>query len=486
VLIKLHPKNKEEVGVKNVKQFSFVKTFIYILLVSFVQMSVNGQDAAGAASVINRASAKSNYQKNLKKYKDNSNFLVLPGLVADKADKSIVIDGEITELTSGEPSELFVIYDKSSHGYEALAYSFARPADIIKALKFLGMTPGKSVDSMNRQLWPKGERVLFSFVVDPKKPKEVPMKNFVIYTRTGKTPEHRLSQVFTGSVMVDDFDDKSKKVLMADYMDPYGIATSYTEPGSIMTTPDNVSKGTAYGSVTSGPLLPPKGTPIKIVLRPEYTDGKQRMQYFDLNIATNGLGNIVYKVKKSNAADYNTLTLDTFLKQMIEVVEDGHDPFVKVEFDKNLSIGTIKKVAALLQEIESVNGIRIDVPAEYEPFYRTFLPNEQFRVRKKRYSQPCELWLSESNNVVSAKVIKPTATYLENQIDPNITIKEFPVKDLKEFKEVLNANSDPEIKVLLIFVPENMQYSKVYNYIRPIMKEYPTLYIFEESNMNVK
>ena len=462
------------------KQFSFIKTFIYILLIGFVQMSVNGQDDDGSASVINRASAKSNYQNNLKKYKDNSNFLVLPGLVADKVAKNIVIDGEVTELTSGEPSELFVIYDKSSHGYESLAYSFARPLDVIKALKFLGMKPGKSVDSRNRQLWPKGERVLFSFVVDPKNPKEVPMKDFVIYSRTGQTPAHRLSQVFTGSVMVDDFDDKGKKILMAEFMDPYGIATSYTEPGSIMTTPDNVSKGTAYGSITSGLLLPPKGTPIKIVLRPEYSDGKQRMQYFDLNIATNGVGNIVCKVKQSTADDYNTFTIDLFLEKMIKLVENGHDPFVRVSFDKNISIGTIKQVALLLQKIESVNGIRLDVPAEYEPFYRTFLPNEQFRVRKKRYSQPCELWLSESNKVVSAKVIKPTATYLENQIDPNITIKEISVKDLKEFKEVIDANSTPEVKVLLIFAPSDMQYSKVYKYIKPIMKEYPTLYIFDE------
>jgi hypothetical protein len=450
---------------------------IKVILLSLVISSVNGQED-GAASSASRALAKSNYANNLKTYKDNKDFLVLPGLVADKKSHNIVIDGEVTELASGEPSELYVIYDKSSHGYEALAYSFARPADVMKALGFLGMKQGKAVDSVNRCLWPKGERVLVSFVIDSKSSKEVPMKDFVIYTQTSKNPTDRLSQVFTGSVMMDDLDDASKKVVMADAMDPYGIATSYTEPGSIMTTPDNVSKGRAYGSVTSGPLLPPKGTAIKIVLRPEYTDGKQRMQYYDLNISTNGTGQLVYGLNKNAESKFSPLTLDVFLKKMIDVVDNGQDPFVDVKFNKNLAVGTIKKVAGLLQEIESVNGIRVDVPKAGEPFFKTFLPNEQFRVREKRYSQPCELWLSETNNMVSAKIIKPTATYLDNQIDPRISIKEFSLKDLTEYRKILDENSDSEVKVLLIFAPADMQYSNVYKYIKPIIKDYPTIYIF--------
>jgi len=454
-------------------KINFVKV---VCLLSLILSFVYAQED-GSASSVNRAVAKSNYQKNIEKYKGNKDFMVLPGLVADKASHKITIDGEVTELSTGEPSELYVIDDKSSHGYEALAYSFARPADVIKALEFLGMKPGQAVDSVNRVLWPKGERVLVSFVIDTKNPKEVPMKDFVIYKKTGKNPPNRLSQVFTGSVMMDAFDDSNKKVLMADSMDPYGIATSYTESGSIMTTPDNVTKGRAYGTVTSGPLLPPKGTPITIVLRPEYIDGKQRMQYYDLNISTNGAGAIVYNVK-NNDDSFKPLTLDVFLKTMVNSVDSGHDPFVNVEFNKNLAVGTIKQVAGLLQEIESVNGIRVDIPKEDEPFFKTFLPNEQFRVREKRYSQPCELWLSETNNMVSAKIIKPTATYLENQIEPRISIKKLSFENINEYKKILDDNSDSEVKVLLIFAPSDMQYSKVYKYIKPIIKDYPTIYIF--------
>ena len=453
-----------------------INLFKTVCLLSLVISFVYAQED-GSASASNRALAKSNYQKNIVKYKSNKDFLVLPGLVADKANHKITIDGEVTELASGEPSELYVIYDKSSHGYEALAYSFARPADIMKALEFLGMKPGQAIDSVNRVLWPKGERVLVSFVIDQKKSKEIPMKDFVIYKKTGKNPPNRLSQVFTGSVMMDALDASNKKVLMADAMDPYGIATSYTESGSIMTTPDNVTKGRAYGTVTSGPLLPPKGTPITLVLRPEYIDGKQRMQYYDLNVATNGLGIIVYNLKQNNKK-FNSLTLDDFLKQMINSVDSGHDPFVNVDFNKNLAIGTIKQVAGLIQEIESVKGIRVDEPNTDEPFFKTFLPNEQFRNRQKRYSQPCELWLSETNNMVSAEIIKPTATYLENQIEPRISIKKLSFENINEYKKILDENSDSEVKVLLIFAPKDMQYSKVYKYIKPIIKDYPTIYIF--------
>jgi hypothetical protein len=454
-------------------KINLIKVICMLLVVS----SVNGQED-GSASEVNRAVAKSDYEHNLKVYKDNKDFLVLPGLLADKVNHKIVIDGEVTELSSGEPTELYVIYDKSSHGYESLAYSFAGPSDVMKALEFLGMKQGKAVDSVNRCLWPKGERIFVSFIIDPKTSKELPMKDFVIYTKTGKNPIDRLSQVFTGSVMMDDFDDASKRVMMAETMDPYGIATSYTESGSIMTTPDNVSKGRAYGSVTSGPLLPPKGTAIKVVLRPEYIDGKQRMQYYNLNISTNGTGQLAYNLKKNSESKFSQLTLDVFLKRMIDIVDNGQDPFVDVEFNKNLPVGAIKQVAGLIQEIESVNGIRVDVPKEGEPFFKTFLPNEQFRIRKKRYSQPCELWLSETNNMVSAEIIKPTATYLDNQIDPKISIKEFSFKDLTEYKKILDENSDPEVKVLLIFAPSDMQYSNVYKYIKPIIKDYPTIYIF--------
>ncbi len=469
----LRQKNKKEAGGNRIMKISLIKI---VCLLSFVLSFVYAQED-GSASAANRAKADSNYKKNIEKYKGNKDFLVLPGLVADKSNHKITIDGEVTELSSGEPSEFYVIYDKSSHGYEALAYSFARPADIIKALEFLGMKPGQAVDSVNRVLWPKGERVLVSFVIDSKNPKEIPMKDFVIYTKTGKNPTQRLSQVFTGSVMMDDFDDPTKKVLMADSMDPYGIATSYTEPGSIMTTPDNVSKGRAYGSVTSDPSLPPKGTPITIVLRPEYIDGKKRMQYYDLNIATNGSGMIVYNLKQ-NDKKFDPMTLDVFLKKMVDSVENGHDPFVNVEFNKNLALGTIKQVAGLLQEIESVNGIRLDESDPDEPFFKTFLPNEQFRNRHKRYSQPCELWLSETNGVVFAEIIKPTATYLENQIEPRISVEKFSFENMNEYKKILDENSDPDVKVLLIFAPDDMQYSKVYKYIKPIIKDYPTIYIF--------
>lgn len=451
--------------------------FLFLMAVFSICIFCYGEED-GAASEQNRKNAAINYEKNLKKYKGNSDFLVLPGLVADRKEQKVVIDAEVTELVRGEPSEMYIIYDKSSHGYEALVYSFAAPGNVMKALKFLGMEPGEAVDGGKMLLWPKGERVFVNFIIDTNKMEEIPLKNFVVLSATKKNPDKRLPQVFTGSIMTPDLDDPSKMVLMADNMDPYGIATSYTEPGSIMNPPDNVSKGRAYGSVTSGSLLPPKGSPLKVVLRPEYTDGKKRMQFYNLLITTNGVGNLSYHLQKKDADDTNIMTLDRFLKAMVDSVENGHDPFVTVSFDKTLDIGTIKKIASFLQEIESVNGIRVDVPSPGEPFYRAFLPNEDFRDRKKRYSQPCELWLSETNGVVAAKIIKPTATYSENHIEPHITTKEYPINSLIEYRETIDRLSDPEVKVVLFFVPENMEYKKVYRYIKPIMDDYPTIYVF--------
>ena len=87
-------------------------------------------------------------------------MLVLPG-AAGRPQKSCVVTlwGEATGVSPDAPIEFLLIPTDSGHDYEALTISFAKPSDIHRALAFIGLKPGKSVDYAAYRYWvSKGER----------------------------------------------------------------------------------------------------------------------------------------------------------------------------------------------------------------------------------------------------------------------------------------------------------------------------------------
>ena len=116
------------------------------LLGNLVATKAQGMEAADesalAASAAQAKLRKKKRAEHRKAYEGNSDVLVLPGLVADRKERKVDILVEATGLAGGAVAEFLLVDQSSSHGYEALLWSFAKPSDVHAALLFIGLRPG--------------------------------------------------------------------------------------------------------------------------------------------------------------------------------------------------------------------------------------------------------------------------------------------------------------------------------------------------------
>src|SRR5687767_5366772 len=64
--------------------------------------------------------AQQTHAENLAKYQGNADFLVLPGILADRKTKLVKLWGKATGLSPDDPAEFFLIPPDSGKDYEAL------------------------------------------------------------------------------------------------------------------------------------------------------------------------------------------------------------------------------------------------------------------------------------------------------------------------------------------------------------------------------
>ena len=160
-------------------------------------------DEPVSALETNRRIVLRRHEASVQAYQGNADVLVLPGLVADRKARRILLDVATTGVEKGKPIEFWLIGDTSGHGYESLAMAFAKPSAVHRALEFIGLKPGRPVNANAMQFWSKGERVFVSLTRAAGDPPEkaVRMESLLHDTRTGK-PLAETGFAFTGSVQV--------------------------------------------------------------------------------------------------------------------------------------------------------------------------------------------------------------------------------------------------------------------------------------------
>ena len=219
------------------------------ILLAFVSVSLgqaNSNDVRQQAHARNKAAVRAAYTARLKQCGQDPDILVRPGIIANRRLKQVRVQAEATGLSSGV-AEFFLVGQNSSHDYEALALSFAKPGEIQKALMFIGMEPGRPVDHTTLQFWPKGERVLMTFAAAVPDPVPIRVDQLVIDTRTGK-PLPQSGLVFTGSREVENEDNPGQVLYFADVRDPMSVAATYNEPESVLDVPRIAPQGEVYES----------------------------------------------------------------------------------------------------------------------------------------------------------------------------------------------------------------------------------------------
>jgi hypothetical protein len=431
--------------------------------------------------------ARKTYDENLARYRGNPDYLVLPGLLANKKEKWVRLAAKATGITPNDPLEFWLIPPDAGKEYEALAVGLVKPSDVHKALEFIGMRAGRPVDPMANQYWPKGERVFMTFHWDdpPAKegekptPRQARAEQLVIDVRT-KKPLPSEGLVFTGSYIIPS-EDGGPDRYAAEAIDPHSIAADFNCRASVLDVPRQAVQGDNYGLQKLNPEYHlAANQPMAVMLEPEYRDGRKRVCDLSLTVSLPpGVANI--QAGRFVLADARGKTLNaqpTLIHALAEfdrLTESGRDPFVTLHVDDQLTLASVRELYTLLSQLDNEKGIRIDAPPPGQLYYRAFFPREQWRDRKKRLGRPWELHLALKDQALAATLILPA-----DEIDDNNGLGDlsFEIHTPQELAQTLVEKSDRFSRVVYIFAPADLKYGQLMGLIRPALTTHPMMYVF--------
>jgi hypothetical protein len=427
------------------------------------------------------ATAKKAHEENVAKYGGDPDYLVLPGLRANRKDKSVRIWGKMIGLDHNDPIEFFLIPPDSGKDYEALAVGYVKPSDVHEALEFVGVKPGRPVDYMADQYWPKGERVLMTYEWEENgKSRKARAEELIIDTRTGK-PLPVTGLIFTGSYLLR-MEGGAKPAYAADVADPRSIASDYNDRGTVLDVPRSAPQGNVYGFQKTNPAFTfARDLPVQIVLQPEYKDGKQRVRDVTLkasvapgkeNAGVKGLEFSLTDAAGTSIADGGTLV--HMMAAFGKLTESGHDAHVTIDIDDSMPLRTVREFYEVVMSMDVENGIRVEPPPEGHLFYRAFFPDQEWRDRENRLGRPWEF------HVTSARPLAGTLILPADDIDDNEGKGDlkFPVKAAEEMARTLAEKSDRWSQTVYVFTPETVRYGEFMSFIRSSLKTHSTVYVF--------
>lgn len=415
-------------------------------------------------------------------YGTNAAFLVRPGLLADKSRREVRLSAESVRLRTEDPVEFPIIAANSGKDYEALAVAFAVPSDVHAALEFIGIPAGVPVDPSACRFWPKGERVHIAFRYRDETGASVTTRaeQLVIDTRTGKTlPEDDF--VFTGSLRIAEPGNPSMtNDYAADVYSPNAIAAIYNEYVTVLDVPRRAQKNEVYNCQIPNParVLPHRQL-IEVTMTPGRTNNLPTVLDLTLDIKPARAPETLpaYELRGKGGALLNAdRSQDGVATAVSNIVAGGRDPFVTICLDDSLTVMSVATACRWIASMDNERGMRVEAPPAGHPYFKAFLPNEKYRIRKERPVQPIELLLSEREAAPTG-----TVTFIEEEWKPDAdasTYREtnFPAGSPEELARLLDRQDAP--RVLLVFAPNEMAYGKLRRFIAPALTRRLILYVF--------
>ena len=433
------------------------------------------------------AEAKAQFETNSAAFKGDADKLVLPGLVADRKTRTVEILAESTGLTGGEVAEFLLVDQGSSHGYEALLWSFAKPSDVHRALEFIGLTPGTPQNPALPRLWSDGDRVNVQ-VSAPDGDASFPIEHMIVDNKT----EARLPAegfIFAGSITIKAPDGSGKRQYVADSYDPRSVASLYSEPAAVLDVPRQVSQGEAYGNQVINPEYALTGGELlKIVMTPADPDGRSRTRHLVLAIASGSASNVVACRLSEEEGDvlHAGLPLKDMLGKIESLRSEDTDCMITLSFGDTLPIAEVARACAVLGMMEVMGIVKIKPPGEGELYYRAFVPDKAWMTPEKRPTQPWELHLARKEGTLTGTMVLHEAVWADGSIEPTFTRAEFPAPTPgairarldQDAREREKASRRPLPGVLLIFAEPGLAYRDVLSFIAPVLTTHDTIYVF--------
>lgn len=427
------------------------------------------------------------FEENQAKHKGDADHFVRPGLLANRKDKTIRLWGRATHVQPSDPIEFWCIPSDSGKDYESLAVTYAKVIDVLEALKFIGMTPGRPVNFSENRVWPRGERVLMTFEWDAPAegggkptPKKVRAEELMLDGRNGNKPLPPEGFVFTGSYWITPEGPDAKPMFAGDVMDGKAVASDYNERASILDVPRQAPKGVVYGTLKPNPAHKfTPGQPIQMVLEPEHKDGRTRVRDVSLHVSVppgKDLKDGVFELKDPRGKPLTDKpTLLHVLAEFGKLTEAGQDPYVTLHVDGGLTLAQVQTLYATLGEMDVEKGIRIEAPPPGHLYYRAFFPNPQWRDRTRRLGRPWELHVGDEGGRITGTLILPADDIDDNGGKGDLT---FPVKTPADLARTLAEKSDKWSASVYVFAKPELKYGDVMAFLRPGLETHPQMHVF--------
>ena len=479
-----------------------------IILLALALLTARAQDSTPykskpAGHNKNRERAAAAYAANLKKYKDNAQVLVLPGIVAHKQQQRVEVLVESTGLGREAACEFMVIGETSGHGYESCLIALAKPSAVHQAIRFIGKEPGAPADPDALRFWARGE--LFNLSVAQTSAPPVRVEQLIVDRRSGKTLREE-GFLFTGSRMVDSFDDPKKQVYAADEYDPKAIVSLFNTAYAVLEVPYAAPQGDVYANCAINPEHAlPEGELLTLVIEPANKDDAPTSKDLALDVhqgsatttnpAVNDLDRRLTSLRVQLRAAGAVLNKAPDLRSVFEALtaldRKKYAYYMTIKFGDDVELGTARALAMLLATIDSERGVRIEPPPARQVYYKAFLAGKGLMDRESRIDHPWELSLTETNGQVSGMLLLIDSVWKDGQDKPEMEFAEFPVAGPQELRKQLDAEAErtrkanrrPKLPVILVFAPASLKYGQLIQFLEPALPTHKTIHVLVDETM---
>ena len=313
---------------------------------------------------------------------------------------------------------------------EALTVSFATAADLCRALEFIGLPRGRPVKPSICRFWPRGERVQATIRQLGREAKTArALSGCLQDKRPGAIRSDRL--VYAGSCW-------TGEVCLADTAAPGALISTYNEPAVVLDSPGRAPQGEVYGNlVISAEGRFDGGTLLMVELTPDLLPaGVPRVVEIGLEVrrradaAGDGLATLACVTRGTEAAcGPATNDVKGAVERLAVLAQAGRNPYVSVSLDDAVTVGAARDLARVLAMVEGSDGLRIESPPAGQLFYKAFLPDERWRPRAERPSQPWELRVARNQQgawgITLVRILEDWSK--EGQFSPDLTSTDIPL-----------------------------------------------------------
>ncbi|MDD2600980.1 MAG: hypothetical protein PHO37_17445 [Kiritimatiellae bacterium] len=401
-------------------------------------------------------------------------LMVLKGVVADKTKREVRLLAEAVGHAVGTTAEFLLVAPASDRAYEAAAVTVADPADIVKAMEFIGVQRGNCVDSYQFRFWAYGERCqIFSRRLDVAGAQE----HLISSLLADSQPDDSLlvsGFVFTGGKWRM---EGGEPICLTSIEPPCSVVSLYNQSSTLFDLPQQSGQSEVYGRLTLAQKLP-YGTLLEVILRPVSSEPmvlpvEVTAALGDDNALRLLTRNLAHQIERNES-------MESAMAWMRAQGESGKDLFVTLQFDPGLSVRQARDVARLFSILDG-NGIKLYGKGKQSLYYRALLPQESWRKHEDRNPQPFEVHLTrDAADKLQKKLVFIEEDWSGEGLDPKLIPKEYSFELWSELDPLVvrAGGKDNKVTVVFFFVPADLKLADFMPAVDAVSKRLPLVHVF--------